>query len=140
MSPHEIHSARERRPTIRASLRISRGHRSPGLTRRAHHTLIALLAPLIALSGLARAAETPIDLDLYARLLQAHTRSVDDIVGVRVDYRGLATAPEWLYRFPVCPRRPVKNDDECRSMNDERKKTMKAEYRIMMNEGRRHTE
>jgi hypothetical protein len=50
---------------------------------------------LTATATSATAREDPIDLELYARLLESHTRSVDDIVGVRVDYRGLAKSPEW---------------------------------------------
>jgi hypothetical protein len=56
---------------------------------------LALIAVLTATATSALAREGPIDLELYARLLESHTRSVDDIVGVRVDYRGLAKSPEW---------------------------------------------
>ncbi len=56
---------------------------------------LALIAVLTALPASAMSAQSPIDLELYARLLESHTRSVDDIAGVRVDYRGLARSLEW---------------------------------------------
>jgi hypothetical protein len=37
----------------------------------------------------------PIDTDLYATLLDRHTRSVPATVGTVVDYRALASDPEW---------------------------------------------
>jgi hypothetical protein len=36
-----------------------------------------------------------IDLDLYARLLEKHTRDTQDLARVRVDYRALRRAPDW---------------------------------------------
>jgi len=36
-----------------------------------------------------------IDLDLYGRLLEAHTRATPDIVGTRVDYRALENSEDW---------------------------------------------
>jgi len=50
-------------------------------------TLLALLAPT--------AAAEPFDADLYARILEHHSRVVDDVARVRVDYRGLADSPDW---------------------------------------------
>jgi hypothetical protein len=36
-----------------------------------------------------------LDLDLYAQLLARHTREVDDVALVRVDYAGLQTSRDW---------------------------------------------
>jgi hypothetical protein len=36
-----------------------------------------------------------IDLELYGRLLETHTRATPDIVGTRVDYRALETSDDW---------------------------------------------
>ncbi len=78
------------------SLALSGSHRlRPRLTLPICVAALALIAGLAALPASAMAAEGPIDLELYARLLESHTRSVDEVVGVRVDYRGLAKAPEW---------------------------------------------
>ncbi len=52
----------------------------------------ALMLPLL-LAAPARAAA--LDLDLYARLLAEHTRSVGDLAQVRVDYAGLRSDPAW---------------------------------------------
>jgi hypothetical protein len=55
----------------------------------------------LALAALAAAALAPstaagdLDAELYAGILLRHTREVADVAGVRVDYRGLAGAPEW---------------------------------------------
>jgi hypothetical protein len=51
----------------------------------------ALLLLPLALPGSARA----LDLTLYAGILASHTREVPDAAGTRVDYRGLAGAPQW---------------------------------------------
>ncbi len=37
----------------------------------------------------------PIDLVLYAQLLETHTRAVPDLVGTRVNYRSLKTSADW---------------------------------------------
>ena len=39
--------------------------------------------------------ESPIDLVLYGRLLESHTRSVDDLAITRVDYRALQKSEDW---------------------------------------------
>ena len=57
--------------------------------------IIAIAATLVGLPTRAIAAESPIDLALYARLLDAHTRVSDDIVAVRVDYRKIGMADGW---------------------------------------------
>ena len=58
--------------------------------------LTLVLAMLLAGSACdaAAAANLP-DLDLYARLLERHTRAVDDTVGTRVDYAALRGDPDW---------------------------------------------
>ncbi|HEB89322.1 MAG TPA: DUF547 domain-containing protein [Deltaproteobacteria bacterium] len=57
--------------------------------------MAGLLAFALAITAIEARADSAIDLDLYARLLQTHTRSVPDIVGTRVDYRALRESPEW---------------------------------------------
>jgi hypothetical protein len=52
-----------------------------------------LLAGLLAVALAAPAAA--FDLALYARLLERHTRAVDDLARVRVDYPAIATSPDW---------------------------------------------
>jgi hypothetical protein len=54
-------------------------------------TTSLLLASIPALADDARS----IDLDLYGRMLAAHTRSTSDIVGTRVDYRALERSADW---------------------------------------------
>jgi hypothetical protein len=54
---------------------------------------LALLALVILLP--ARTAEAALDLDLYARLLERHTRAVSDPAGTRVDYEALRSSSEW---------------------------------------------
>ena len=57
---------------------------------------LALL--LLALSGAAPAgaqAHAGVDLDLYDRLLERHTRAVLDVVGTRVDYRAISRSDDW---------------------------------------------
>ena len=39
--------------------------------------------------------KTPFDRALYASLLEAHTKSVADVVGTRVDYRALGRSEDW---------------------------------------------
>ncbi|MFQ5416690.1 MAG: DUF547 domain-containing protein [Myxococcota bacterium] len=41
------------------------------------------------------AAAVPFDTALYAQILARHTEAVSDTAGVRVDYRGLRSSPEW---------------------------------------------
>jgi len=81
-SPRSLALAGPDRPRPRPKLRIRIAQ-------------LALIIVLTAMAASAMAREGPIDLELYARLLESHTRSVDDIAGVRVDYRGLAKSPEW---------------------------------------------
>lgn len=50
---------------------------------------------LLALVVLLPHAAMSLDADLYARLLSAHTRAVDDLAGTRVDYAGLRADPAW---------------------------------------------
>ncbi len=57
--------------------------------------IAGLLVSTLTIATTAGAADSPIDLDLYGRLLEEHTRSVPDIVGTRVDYRALRESPEW---------------------------------------------
>jgi hypothetical protein len=57
--------------------------------------LIGLAATLVLAPPAAIAAESPIDLALYAALLDAHSRPSDDIVGVRVDYEKIGSAKGW---------------------------------------------
>lgn len=52
------------------------------------------LALLLVPARRAGAAE-PIDLDLYARLLERHTRAANDRVGTRVDYPALVGSEDW---------------------------------------------
>lgn len=48
-----------------------------------------------AVTALAAEATGPIDLELYDRLLAAHTRAVAETVGTRVDYRAISRSAEW---------------------------------------------
>ena len=52
---------------------------------------IALAFALIALAAPAAA----FDEELYATLLERHTRPVDDLARVRVDYAAIAASPDW---------------------------------------------
>ncbi len=73
-------------------------HRLPGhaLPVGRAMRLVALLVSLIAMPTQASAAGvSPIDLDLYGRLLEQHTRVVDDLAGTRVDYRALGGSEDW---------------------------------------------
>ena len=61
-------------------------------------SVLPLAILLLALSGAASArAQAPggVDLDLYDRLLERHTRAVPDVVGTRVDYRAIARSADW---------------------------------------------
>ncbi|MCR9095277.1 MAG: DUF547 domain-containing protein [bacterium] len=59
-------------------------------------SLVCLFLVLNAVSApLSNAAGAEVDLDLYDRLLDRHTREVDDVVGTRVDYRAIAGSAEW---------------------------------------------
>jgi len=57
-------------------------------------SVLSLALTLLALSS-ATAAGAQVDLDLYDRLLERHTRAVPDVVGTRVDYRAIARSSEW---------------------------------------------
>lgn len=41
------------------------------------------------------ASSTALDLDLYAELLEKHTRAVEDIASTRVDYSAVSRDPDW---------------------------------------------
>lgn len=41
------------------------------------------------------ASSTALDLDLYAQLLEKHTRAVEDIASTRVDYSAVSRDPDW---------------------------------------------
>ncbi len=60
-------------------------------------TILGLATTGIALPASASggAAGSPIDLPLYARILEQHTEASDDITGVRVDYRKIASTRAW---------------------------------------------
>jgi hypothetical protein len=60
-------------------------------SRRSAVPLLLACAALAALPG--RGAE--LDAALYAQLLARHTRAVDDLARVRVDYRALASSADW---------------------------------------------
>ena len=56
------------------------------------------LAPVLLAAAFPIAAALPtfaLDVDLYASLLERHTRAVDDIAGTRVDYAKLRNDPDW---------------------------------------------
>jgi hypothetical protein len=55
----------------------------------------ALAALALAAAALPARAAAGLDAELFARLLDRYAREVPDAAGVRVDYRGLAGAPEW---------------------------------------------
>ena len=56
------------------------------------HTLALWALLLLLAPGRAVAA---LDLELWGALLSEHTRATDEVVGTRVDYRGLAADPRW---------------------------------------------
>ncbi len=67
-----------------------------------HHTprqwlgsCLLLFLAILHVSRAAAASDGTIDADLYGQLLEAHTRSVPEIVGTRVDYRALKESPDW---------------------------------------------
>jgi len=72
---------------VRLSNRRERNRSLPALW------IAACAAPFVW--ALSAAADEPIDLDLYGRLLQEHTREVSGTVGTVVDYRALKASPEW---------------------------------------------
>jgi len=77
--------------------------------------LMGALACLISLTALSASAEGPIDLERYDGLLAAHTRSVSDVVGTRVDYRALSKSPDWkALSKQVREARPSKLDEKDR--------------------------
>ena len=53
--------------------------------------LLAVSAGLLGVSASAAA----LDLDLYAQLLERHTRAVEDIASTRVDYAAVSRDPDW---------------------------------------------
>lgn len=79
--------------------RRARSGRLRSLVRSLASGLAALaLGPLAAEASPPAEAPVPIagvDLDLYDRLLEQHTRAVDEVVGTRVDYRAIARSTEW---------------------------------------------
>jgi hypothetical protein len=56
--------------------------------------LLLLLSCFLGLAPSAR-GEDCLDLALYGSVLQAHTRSVNDPAGTRVDYAALKISPQW---------------------------------------------
>lgn len=56
---------------------------------------ILSITSFAALDATAETDSDPIDLALYGRMLEIHTRIVPDLVGTRVDYRSLAKSSEW---------------------------------------------
>ncbi len=78
------------------------------------HWFISIGCPL-AFGFPAMANDTPIDLDLYGRLLEKHTRAVPDVVGTRVDYRALEESNDWE---PLA--RQVRNAQPSKLTRDER--------------------
>jgi len=66
-------------------------------TRHARRVRPVLLSLLIGIgfSAQAGASDGPIDLDLYGRLLEEHTRLVPDLSGTRVDYKSLGQSKDW---------------------------------------------
>ncbi len=69
------------------------------MPRRTQRSIaIALLAGLGLAAAAAPAAAAPAALneELYAELLQRHTRTVSDAARVRVDYAALARSPDWM--------------------------------------------
>lgn len=58
-------------------------------------TALVLAAAFAVAACEAWAAVPAVDLDLYARLLERHTRVVSDTAGTRVDYAALRDDPDW---------------------------------------------
>ncbi len=59
------------------------------------HLLPRLLPAVAAVLIAAPVPTLALDVDLYAELLERHTRSVEDIAGTRVDYGALRRDPDW---------------------------------------------
>lgn len=57
--------------------------------------MLRSLACALAVGSLVPQAAEALDLDLYAGLLEQHTREVNDLAGTRVDYAALGRSPEW---------------------------------------------
>ncbi len=53
------------------------------------------LGAVVGLAAAVPASAGGLDVDLYARLLERHTRAVEDIAGTRVDYAAIARSPDW---------------------------------------------
>jgi hypothetical protein len=65
-------------------------------TRPPLNRCLAVVSAILLFAALpASANDSSIDLDLYARLLKTHTRAVDKLVQVEVDYRLLAGSAEF---------------------------------------------
>ncbi len=56
---------------------------------------LALVGTIATAACEASATVNAVDLDLYSRLLERHTRVVADTAGARVDYAALRADPEW---------------------------------------------
>jgi hypothetical protein len=63
--------------------------------RRCLSGRLATIICLLPFAFSAGASEIRLDLDLYGRLLDQHTRAVAEVVGTRVDYRSLKTSRDW---------------------------------------------
>jgi len=65
------------------------------------HGILRLLISLVTVIGFSTQAAgddgSPIDLDLYGRLLEKHTRVVEDLAGTRVDYASLKKSTDWKH-------------------------------------------
>jgi hypothetical protein len=82
--------------TLRHSSRPSLSHsRCHSLQHRLGRRLVPIAILLFLALPAAARGTTAIDLDLYARLLESHTRAVSDTAGTRVDYRGLEKSQDW---------------------------------------------
>lgn len=71
------------------------GARHPARGRGGLRGMLPAALALIVLPAASAGAEGPIDLGLYARLLERHTVAVDAVVGTRVDYRALGASADW---------------------------------------------
>jgi Protein of unknown function, DUF547 len=63
--------------------------------RRLGKAILGYTFAIVAIPTIIAADGSPIDLTLYDRVLKSHTRSVDEVVGVRVDYAAIAKDAEW---------------------------------------------
>lgn len=81
------------RPCSALRSALSRSRKGPRMAT----SLVAGLAltSLFLSPPAASAGENPIDLDLYGKLLEEHTRVVDDLAATRVDYRSLRKSTDW---------------------------------------------